>query len=163
MNSSCSRTSRPMQVRSAPQSGQVRCSGGTSCKTGTRGRLAGNGLRPWPFFWAALGAGVGAGAGSGVGAGVGAASACSRISRAKSKSWAGSIRSPLGPYALAEELLELVLELLVEMDLLGERLEQLTDELMGRLQVVREWVREGDHTLYYVDGCSIVGALCSCR
>ena len=70
---------------------------------------------------------------------------------------------PFGTVALAEELLELVLELLVEMDLLGERLQQLTDELMGRLQVVREWVREGDHTLYYVDGCSIVGALCSCR
>jgi hypothetical protein len=40
---------------------------------------------------------------------------------------------PFGTVALAEELLELVLELLVEMDLLGERLQQLTDELMGRL------------------------------
>ena len=63
--------------------------------------------------------------------------------------------------ALAEELFELVLELLVEMDLLSERLQQLTDELMGRFQIVREWVREGDHTLYYVDGCSIVGAFFS--
>ena len=70
---------------------------------------------------------------------------------------------PLGlrAVALAEELLELVLELLVEMDLLGQRLQQLTDELMGRLQVVREWIREGDHTLYYVDACSIVGAIFS--
>jgi hypothetical protein len=54
-----------------------------------------------------------------------------------------------------------VLELLVEMDLLSQRLQQLTDELMGRFQVVREWIREGDHTLYYVDGCSIVGAILS--
>ena len=51
-----------------------------------------------------------------------------------------------------------MLELLVEMDLPGERLQQLTDELMSRFQVVRQWVREGDHTLYYVDECSIVGA-----
>ncbi len=56
--------------------------------------------------------------------------------------------------ALAEELFELVLELLVEMDLLTERLQQLADELMGRFEVVGEWVRDGDHTLYYVDGCS---------
>jgi hypothetical protein len=32
---------------------------------------------------------------------------------------------------------------------------------MGRFQVVRKWVREGDHTLYYVDECSIVGAFFS--
>ena len=63
--------------------------------------------------------------------------------------------------ALAEELFKLVLELVVEMKLLGERLQQLTDELMGRFQVVREWISEGDHTLYYVDECSIVGALFS--
>ena len=63
--------------------------------------------------------------------------------------------------ALAEELFELVLELVVEMDLLAERLQQLADELMGRFQVVREWIGEGDHTLYYVDACSIVGAIFS--
>ncbi len=34
--------------------------GRDSCKTAL-GPLAGNGLRPWPFFLAALGAGVGAG------------------------------------------------------------------------------------------------------
>src|SRR4051812_627061 len=67
----------------------------------------------------------------------------------------------LGAVALAEELLELVLKLFVEMDLLGERLQQLTDELMGGFQVVREWVRDGDHTLNYVDACSIVGAMFS--
>jgi hypothetical protein len=54
--------------------------------------------------------------------------------------------------ALAEELFELMLELGVEMDLLGERLQQLADELMGRLEVVGEWVGRGDHTPYYVDG-----------
>ena len=63
--------------------------------------------------------------------------------------------------ALAKELFELMLELLVEMDLLTERLQQLADELMGRFQIIREWVRDGDHTLYYVDGCSSVGALFS--
>ena len=54
--------------------------------TGLRGRLAGSGLRPWPFFLEALDAGVGAEAGSGAAAGVGAGSACARISWAKSKS-----------------------------------------------------------------------------
>ena len=54
-----------------------------------------------------------------------------------------------------------MLELLVEMDLLTQRLQQLADELMGRFQVVREWICEGDHTLYYVDACSIVGAFFS--
>src|SRR6185437_11784863 len=70
---------------------------------------------------------------------------------------------PLGlrAVALAEELLELVLELLVEMDLLRQRLEQLANELMGRLQVVGEWIGEGDHTLYYVDVCWGVGAIFS--
>jgi hypothetical protein len=60
-------------------------------------------------------------------------------------------RLSLRAIALAEELLELVLALLVEVDLLGQRLQQLADELMGRLEVVREWVREGDHTPYYGD------------
>jgi hypothetical protein len=53
--------------------------------------------------------------------------------------------------AVTEELFELVLELVVEMDLLPQRLQQFTDELMGGFQVVGEWIREGDHTLYYVN------------
>ena len=54
--------------------------------------------------------------------------------------------------AVAEELFELVLKLLVEMELLVQRGEQLADELMGRFQVVRELVHErGVHTPYYVD------------
>ena len=32
------------------------------------------------------------------------------------------------------------------MDLLAERLQQLADELMGRFEVVGEWVGRGDHT-----------------
>ena len=52
--------------------------------------------------------------------------------------------------ALSEELFELMLELGVEMNLLGERLQQLADELMGRLEVVGEWVGRADHTPYYV-------------
>jgi hypothetical protein len=63
--------------------------------------------------------------------------------------------------ALAKELFELVLELLVEMDLLAERRQQLADDLMGGFQVVRKWIGEGDHTLYYVDACSSVGAIFS--
>jgi hypothetical protein len=53
--------------------------------------------------------------------------------------------------AVAEELFELVLEFLVEMDLIAEGGEQLADELMGRLEVVREWIVCGDHISYYVD------------
>jgi hypothetical protein len=52
--------------------------------------------------------------------------------------------------ALSEELFELMLEFGVEMNLLGERLQQLADELMGRLEVVGEWVGRADHTPYYV-------------
>ncbi len=59
--------------------------------------------------------------------------------------------------ALAEELLELVLELVDEMRLLAERLEQLADELMGRPEVIGEWIIEGDHILYYEDACWSVG------
>ncbi len=54
-----------------------------------------------------------------------------------------------------------MLELLVEMNLLAERLQQLADELMGRFEVAGEWIGQGDHTLYYVDACSIVGAIFS--
>jgi hypothetical protein len=42
------------------------------------------------------------------------------------------------------------LELFVEMNLLTKRLQQLADELMGRFQIIREWVRDADHTRYYV-------------
>jgi hypothetical protein len=64
--------------------------------------------------------------------------------------------------ALAEELFELMLELLIEMDLLVERREQLADELMRRFQVIGECVHErGVHTLYYVDACSVVGIIFS--
>ncbi|MGZ3357235.1 MAG: hypothetical protein ACXVBO_20600 [Isosphaeraceae bacterium] len=45
--------------------------------------------------------------------------------------------------AVAEELFELVLELLVEMGLLMERREQLADELMGRFQVVGKLLGRG--------------------
>ena len=48
-------------------------------------------------------------------------------------------------------MFKLVLELLVEMDLLAERREQLADELMGRFEVVGEWIRRGDHTSHYVE------------
>ena len=84
--SSCSRTSRPMHVRSTPQSGQRRCSRGTSCRIGLRGRLAGSGLRPWPFFLDSLGIDVGSDFRSEVAAGLEVASACARISWANSKS-----------------------------------------------------------------------------
>ena len=60
--------------------------------------------------------------------------------------------------ALAEELFELMLEFGVEMNLLAECLQKLADELMGRLDVVWEWVGRGDHTPNYVDVCSFVGA-----
>jgi hypothetical protein len=52
----------------------------------------------------------------------------------------------LAAVAVAEELFELMLELGVEMELLGERLQQLADELVGRLEVAGEWVGGGDHT-----------------
>ena len=63
--------------------------------------------------------------------------------------------------ALAKELFELMLELLVEMNLLTKRLQQLADELMGRFQIIWEWVRDADHTLYYVETCSSVCAFFS--
>src|SRR5262249_32981320 len=57
----------------------------------------------------------------------------------------------LAAVALAEELFELMLKFGVEMNLLAQRLQQLADELMGRLEVVREWIGRGDHTSYYVE------------
>jgi hypothetical protein len=60
--------------------------------------------------------------------------------------------------AMAQELFELMLEFGVEVELLGERLQQLADEPMGRLEIIGERVVRGDHTPQYVDRCSIVGA-----
>jgi hypothetical protein len=57
-----------MHARGAPQSGQVRCSGGTSWTTRRRGRLADSGLRPWPLGFGRVGAGVGSGSGRDAGA-----------------------------------------------------------------------------------------------
>ena len=54
-----------------------------------------------------------------------------------------------------------MLELFVEMNLLTKRLQQLANELMGRFQIIGEWVRDGEHALYYVDGCWSVCALFS--
>jgi hypothetical protein len=59
---------------------------------------------------------------------------------------------------VAAALFELMLELGVEMNLLAERLQQLADELVGRLDVVGERVGRGDHTPNYVDVSSFVGA-----
>ena len=63
--------------------------------------------------------------------------------------------------ALAKELFELMLELFVEVNLLTKCLQQLADELMGRFQIIWEWVRDADHTRYYVETCSGVGAVFS--
>ena len=145
--SSCSRTSSPMRTRIVPQSGQGSCSAGTSCTTGLRGRLAGSGLRPWPFFLGGL-------AGGGRRLGAGRVAAWARLGLGLRQDLAGEEqelsgvdRLGLAAVPLAEELFELVLELLVEMRLLGERLQQLADELMGGLEVVGEWVGRGDHTI----------------
>ena len=122
-----------------------------------RGRLAGSGLRPWPFFlgWGALGGGRRArGPASGCGVGLG----LRQDLVGEEQELSGVDPLALAAVALAEELFELVLELGVEVDLLAERLQQLADELMGGLEVVGEWVGRGDHTLYYVDVCSFVGA-----
>ena len=54
-----------------------------------------------------------------------------------------------------------MLELLVEVDLLTERLQQLADELMGSFQIAGEWIGDGDHIQYYVDACSSVCAIFS--
>ena len=128
-----------------------------------RGRLAGSGLRPWPFFLGASEVGVGAVAGSGSGSEPRRVLELGLRQDFLGEEQELSGVDPLGllAVALAEELFELVLELLVEMDLLAQRLQQLADELMGRFQIVWEWVRDGDHTLYYVDGCWSVCALFS--
>ena len=148
-----------MHGRRVPQSGHGSCSGGTSCRTGLRGRLAGSGLRPWPFFlgWGALGGGGARGPGR-VAAWARARLGLRQDFLGEEQELSGVDPLALPAVALAEELFELMLELGVEMDLLAERLQQLADELMGRLEVVGEWVGRGDHTLYYVDVCSFVGA-----
>ena len=132
-----------MQVRTVPQSGQASCSGGTSCRTGLRGRLAGSGFRPWPFFLGAPGGGAGLGAGSGVAAGAGVGLGLRQDFLGEEQELSGVDPLALPAVALAEELFELMLEFVVEMDLLAERLQQLADELMGRLEVVGEWVGRG--------------------
>ena len=116
-----------------------------------RGRLAGSGLRPWPFFlgWVELGGGAGSGTGSGCGAGLGLGLRQDFLGEEQELSGIDPLALPA--VALAEELFELMLEFGVEMNLLAERLQQLADELMGRFEVVGEWVGRGDHTLYYVD------------
>ena len=143
-------------VRTAPQSGTGSCSGGTSCRTGLRGRLAGSGFRPWPFFLGGFAPGVDSGSGSGIatGCGVGSASARARISWAKAE-LSGVDPLALLAVALAEELFELMLEFGVEMDLLAECLQQLADELMGRFEIVWEWVRGGDHPLTTLTGVGV--------
>ncbi len=84
--------------------------------------------------------------------GFGVGSACRQDFLGEEQELSGVDLLGLLAVALAEELFELVLELLVEMELLAQRLEQLADELMGRFQVVRELVHErGVHTPYYVD------------
>jgi hypothetical protein len=58
---------------------------------------------------------------------------------------------------MTEELFELMLEFGVEMNLLAERFPQLADELMGRVEVIGEWVGRCDYNLLYVKSCSIDG------
>ena len=52
--SSCWRISSPILVRYVPQSVHGSCSAGTPWLSCLRGRLAGNGLRPCPFFFGGL-------------------------------------------------------------------------------------------------------------
>ena len=105
--------------------------------------------------------GVGAGTGSEAAAGVGSGLGLRQDLLGEEQELSGVDLLGFLAVALPKELFELVLELLVEMDLLTKRLQQLADELMGRFQIIWEWVRDGDHTLYYVDACSSVGALFS--
>ena len=53
----------------------------------------------------------------------------------------------LAAITLAQELFELVLELLVEVSLLGERLQQLANELMAGLEVGWEFAGRGRHAI----------------
>ena len=78
---------------------------------------------------------------------MGSGSACRQDFLGEEQELSGVDPLALPAVALAEELFELMLEFGVEMKLLAERLQQLADELMGRLEVVGEWVGRGDHTL----------------
>ena len=110
-----------------------------------RGRLAGSGLRPWPPF---LGGLAGAGGASAGGAGSGAGGSAGRQDLAGEEQELGGVeRLGLAAVALAEELFELVLELLVEVGLLGERLQQLADELMAGLEVGGQFAGRGRHAI----------------
>src|SRR3954471_10576390 len=137
--SSCSRISSPMRRRGVPQSGHGSCSAGTSCRIGFRARLAAvalllglgrtrRGCRRRDRLGSRLGLGLG------------------QDLLGEEQEPGGVDPLALPAVALAEELFDLVLELGVEVDLLGERLQQLADELMGRLEVVGEWSRRADHT-----------------
>src|SRR5262249_9198277 len=55
----------------------------------------------------------------------------------------------LAAVALAQELLELVLELLDQMVLEAQRLDELADQLVGRVQIGGEFAPGGRHTLEY--------------
>ena len=87
----------------------------------------------------------GSGIGSGCGRGLGLGLRQDFLSEEQELSGVDPLALPA--VALAEELFELMLEFGVEMNLLAERLQQLADELMGRFDVVGEWVGRGDHTL----------------
>ena len=127
-----------MHARSPPQSGQSRCSGGTSCTTRLRGRLAGKGLRPWPLVGGFAGAGA---AGSGVGFEFGRCLGSGRFEdlAREEQELVGVELLGLPAVDPAEELFELVLEMGVEVGLLAEGREQFADEPVGGLEVVGEW------------------------
>ena len=59
----------------------------------------------------------------------------------------GVERLGLSAITLTQELLELVLELLVEVGLLGERLQQLANELMAGIEVGGEFAGLGRHAI----------------
>ena len=127
---------------------------GPACGAGSRAAAFGRG----PSSWAGARLGGGGGSGTGSGCGVGLGLGLRQDFLGEEQELSGVDPLALPAVALAEELFELMLEFGVEMDLLAERLQQLADELMGRLEVVGEWVGRGDHTPYYVDVCSFVGA-----
>ena len=58
-----------------------------------------------------------------------------------------AVTAAVGPAQLAQELFELVLELLVEVSLLRQRHQQLADELMAGVQIVGQFSGAGRHTI----------------
>ena len=87
-----------------------------------RGRLAGNGLRPWPFFLGCIrigrrSVGLGSGSRGGLWRGLGLCLCQDLLGEEQELGRVDPLT--LGAVALAEELFELVLELVVEMDLLA--------------------------------------------